>query len=155
MRRFQFYRPYNGPVYFFPGHYIIRLHAWESVGQVIHPLFLFTADQRVEKGTMPTSKRPPIDGGKNSLAARKKYNQLQESEQRQRNRVELLVLVGKQPMPAVSVAPGKPSSTSERYNARVASAEKALSSTSTDLTALHVLTNKIVIWDGYIYVSFG
>ena len=81
---------------------------------------------------MPTSKRPPIDGGKNSLAARKKYSQLQESEQRQRNRAELLVSVGKQPIPAASVAPGTPSGRSERYNVRVASAEKARNSTSTD-----------------------
>jgi len=92
---------------------------------------------------MPTSKRPPIDGGKNSLAARKKYSQLQESEQRQRDRAQLLVLVGKQPTPAVPVAPGKPSSTSERYNARVASAEKARSSTSTDSTDLCVLSGGV------------
>jgi len=100
---------------------------------------------------MPTSKRPPIDGGKNSLAARKKYSQLQESEQRQRDRAQLLVLVGKQPTPAVPVAPGKPSSTSERYNARVASAEKARSSTSTDSTDLCVLSGGVaekIVFEG-------
>jgi len=93
---------------------------------------------------MPTSKRPPIDGGKNSLAARKEYCQLQESEQRQRNSAELLVSVGKQPMPAASVATGTPSSRSKRYNVRVASAEKARNSTSTDLTALLVLSEGVV-----------
>ncbi len=31
MRRFQFYRPYNGRFYFSPGPYFIRLHVWEFI----------------------------------------------------------------------------------------------------------------------------
>ncbi len=68
------------------------------------------------------SKRPPIIGGKISLASqRKKSRQLLESEQRQRDCVDLLLLVGRNSSLAASVAPGTLSGRDERYDARVAS----------------------------------
>ncbi len=81
------------------------------------------------------SKRPPIAGGKIALASqRKKSRQLLESEQRQRGRAYLLLLVGWNSLLAASVAPGTPSGRDERYDAHVASAEKARS--SVDLTVI-------------------
>ncbi len=88
------------------------------------------------------SKRPPIAGGKIALASqRKKSRQLLESEQRQRDRADLLLLVGRNSLLAASVAPGTPSGRDERYAARVASAEKARN--SIDLTVIR--TNSYVV----------
>jgi hypothetical protein len=66
-------------------------------------------------------KRPPIAGGKISLASqRKKSSQLLESEQQQRDCADLLLLVGRNSSLAALVAPGTPSGRDERYDACVA-----------------------------------
>ena len=71
------------------------------------------------------SKRPPL--GKLALAGKRNHErQLLDREQRERDRRDLLSLVGKNSSLAVSSSSGQGTpSRNERYAARVASAEKA------------------------------
>jgi hypothetical protein len=92
------------------------------------------------------SKRPPL--GKLALAAgkRSRARQLLDREQRERDRRDLLSLVGKN---SSSCSGQDTPSRKERYAARVASAEKAHLSVDTDLRA-HGITDvaEKIVFDG-------
>ena len=88
-------------------------------------------------------KRLPITGGKIVLAnQRKKSRQLLESKQRQHNRADLLLLVGKNSTLTASVAPDTPSGHDKRYTACRASTEKAHS--SIDLIFIYTISDVVV-----------
>ena len=102
------------------------------------------------------SKRPPMANttGKLALAGkRKQARQILDREHRERNRRDLLSLVGKNSSLAVASWPGMPCR-NERYAARVASAEKArldidLLAVSTDIRA-HGISDvaEKIVFDG-------
>jgi hypothetical protein len=101
-------------------------------------------------------KRPPLGttGGKLALAGKcSRARQLLEREQRERDRRDLLSLVGKNSSLAISSCRGQDTpSHNERYAARVASAEKARLSLSVDDTDIraHGITDvaEKIVFDG-------
>jgi hypothetical protein len=103
------------------------------------------------------SKRPPMANttGKLALAGkRKQARQILDRKHRERNRRDLLSLVGKNSSLAVASWPGMPSGRNERYAVRVASAEKArldidLLAVSTDIRA-HGISDvaEKIVFDG-------
>ncbi len=130
---------------------------WELLAFVIYS-FIREAGWTVLHNKRETmSKRPPLGTtGKLALAGkRNRVRQLLDCEQRERNRRDLLSLVGKNSSLAVSSGSGQGTpSQDKRYAARVASAEKArlniaLSAVSTDIRAQGItdVAEKIV-FDG-------